>query len=131
MFMAESTGFVDYYHLLGVSTNAEPSVIRDAFIALAKKHHPDVGGSTEQMQQFSNAYRTLMSEKSRKAYDLLHDFHTGNGQVQYREYGNVAGTSIDDLTDDEIDDFLDVLYAEYRAKPREKTSFITKLKNFF
>jgi curved DNA-binding protein CbpA len=130
--MGDNTSFVDYYELLGVPTDADPAAVRLAFLRLAKEHHPDVGGSTDTMQQYTAAYRTLMSETSRKAYDRLHDFHTGNSQAQYRDYGKVQGSSTDDLTDDEIDDFLDEIFAEYHNQPpKPKESFKSRLKKMF
>ena len=130
--MSESTGFVDYYALLGVQTDAEPAVIRVAFIRLAKEHHPDLGGDTADMQQFTLAYRTLMSEKSRKAYDMLHDFHTGNTEVKYHNYGKVEGTAVDNLSDDEIDNFLDTLFTEFsQPQPKPKKDLKTRLREFF
>lgn len=127
--MIESAKFIDYYKLLGVTTNAEPAQIRTAFMRLAKQHHPDVGGSTEQMQQFTAAYRTLMSASSRRAYDLLHDFQTGTATIHYQPDGKPsAGDGLDDLSDDEIDDFLDTIYAEYRDQPKPKTTLFTKLR---
>lgn len=127
--MSEHNTFVDYYALLGVATNADPSQIRTAFMRLAKLHHPDVGGSTEQMQQFTTAYRTLMSASSRRAYDLLHDFQTGATTMHYQPDGkDTKGTGLDDLSDDEIDEFLDTIYAEYRAQPKQKTSILDRLK---
>lgn len=122
--MGENGSFIDYYELLEVPTNAEPAAIRLAFIRLAKEHHPDVGGSTADMQLFNVAYRTLMSATSRKAYDRLHDFHTGSSETQYRNYGNVEGTTVDDLTDNEIDDFLDTIFAEYHNQPKPKKNLV-------
>ena len=128
--MSESTSFVDYYELLGVAANTEPAEIKRAFLRLAGEHHPDVGGSTEVMQQLTAAYRTLMSEKSRTAYDLLHDFHVGHAEVKYREAGSGArAKSINDLSDEEIDDFLDELYQEYAYQPKPKKTLLTKLKD--
>ena len=128
--MPDDREFLDYYELLAVATNADSEAIRTAFIAKAKLHHPDVGGSTELMQQYTRAYRSLMSRSSRKAYDLVHAFHTGTSEVQYREYGEVAGdNTTSDLTDDEIDDFLDKIYAEYHYMTPVKQSLFSKIKN--
>lgn len=123
-----SEGFVDYYELLGVATDAESAQIRRAFLKLAAEHHPDVGGSTEDMQQYNKAYRTLMSESARKAYDLQHEFNTDGPKQYVHSAQNEDGTAVDDLSDEEIDEFLDTIYAEYRAKPKEKKSFFSKFK---
>jgi len=129
--MSGSSAFVDYYELLGVPTNAGPEQIRANFLRLAKEHHPDVGGSTELMQQFTNAYRTLISGSRRRAYDLLHDMHTESHAGQYRDYGAAKGDSVDDLSDDEIDDFLNAVYAEFRAHKAQKRSMKKRVQQFF
>lgn len=128
--MPEETSFVDYYALLGVPTTADAASIRRVFILKAKQFHPDVGGSTESMQQYTKAYRTLVDESSRRAYDLMHSFHTGNSDTQYRHDDSPKPSSEGtDFTDDEIDAFLDQIYAEYRTKPKTKKSFIDKIKD--
>jgi curved DNA-binding protein CbpA len=128
--MPDEQTFVDYYRLLGVQTNADALTIRRTFISKAKMHHPDVGGTTETMQQLSHAYRTLTNLSSRKAYDLMHAFQTGTAQVQYYHYGEITNEgSQNDLSDDEIDAFLDKIYAEYHNQPKPKQSIITKIKN--
>ena len=127
--MPNGQNFLDYYSLLGVTPNADTNSIRTAFIDIAKQHHPDVGGSTELMQQYTGAYRTLMSQSSRKAYDLIHAFQTGTAEVQYRDIAETGSNAINDLSDEEIDDFLDKIYAEYHFQPESKQSLFTKIKN--
>jgi curved DNA-binding protein CbpA len=122
------TGFVDYYALLHVATDADIQQIRAAFLRLAKEHHPDAGGSTEDMQQVTTAYRTLMHETSRKAYDLQHEFHSESPGTYSHSKSEARETDVDDLSDDEIDDFLDTIYREYQNKPKEKKSLFGKFK---
>jgi curved DNA-binding protein CbpA len=123
-----SEAFVDYYELLGVPTNADVSQIRAAFLRLAKEHHPDVGGSTDDMQQFTRAYRTLMSESARKLYDHQHEFHSDKPGTYAHSKPDTSTTEVDDLTDDEVDEFLDTVFREYQNKSKEKKSFWAKLK---
>lgn len=118
-----SKAFVDYYQLLGVQPDAMNEDIRTAFVRLAKLQHPDTGGSLEDMQDLNKAYSTLRDGTSRKAYDLIHQFHTGTSTVAYRESAldDKSGSAIASLSDDEIDDFIDSIFAEYTAKAsREK-----------
>jgi curved DNA-binding protein CbpA len=129
--MSDSAEFVDYYELLGVSPVAEPKENRRAFIYLAKKHHPDVGGSTAMMQQLAKAYRTLMSVPSRTAYDLMHDFHTGSTATHYRDYGRHSDAAVSDLADSEIDRFIDTIFAEYHNAPKPKKTLLSRLRQFF
>jgi DnaJ-class molecular chaperone len=130
---AETKGFVDFYELLGVHPKAELHDIRQAYIRLAKRHHPDAGGSIEMMQGLNDAYRTLSSSTKKAAYDLLHSFHTGStgpGAYRYGEGREVSG--MDDLTDDEIDTFLDNVFAEYRnGPPKQNVGFRHRLRRFF
>jgi len=110
--------FVDYYELLDIAPDAELAQIRRAFILKAKEHHPDAGGSTLVMQQLNMAYKTLMSSTAKGAYDLLHGFHTGAtrpSDYKYHDDREISGVT--DMSDDEIDSFLDSLLAEYRNGP--------------
>lgn len=63
-----------HYAVLGVKQNATKKEIRDAFLDLSKKHHPDqtktVGGSHEKFVKINEAYSVLSKEESRHQYDL-------------------------------------------------------------
>src|ERR1035437_7427927 len=61
---------VDPYRVLQVVPDAEPEVIQAAYRALARKHHPDVGGSEVQMAMLNAAWETLRDERERERYDL-------------------------------------------------------------
>jgi curved DNA-binding protein CbpA len=61
---------IDAYHVLQVSPDAEPEVIQAAYRALARKHHPDVGGSQVQMAMLNAAWETLRDQDERARYDL-------------------------------------------------------------
>jgi len=49
----------DYYAVLGVSPGAPIEVIKAAYRALMKIHHPDVGGNAEKTKEIEEAYRNL------------------------------------------------------------------------
>ena len=50
----------DYYAVLGVSSNASPREITKAYRKLARTHHPDAtGGSEERFKEVSAAYDVL------------------------------------------------------------------------
>ena len=127
--MPDGDGFLDYYQLLGVTTNADAETIHEAFIRNAKLHHPDVGGSTELMQQLTRAYRTLANLLSRRAYDQMHAFRTGKALFDYRDDVNKSNNATTNLSDEEIDDFLDKIYAEYHIQAQPKRSLFTKIKS--
>jgi curved DNA-binding protein CbpA len=60
---------VDFYEVLQVSPRAEADVVRAAFRALARKHHPDFGGDPRRMMALADAWRVLGDPKARAAYD--------------------------------------------------------------
>ena len=69
----------DYYAVLGVTKDADPEVIKAAYRALAKKHHPDTsGGSAERFLQISRAWEVLSSPDLRRAYDKTADTRTAH-----------------------------------------------------
>lgn len=125
--------FIDYYKLLGVETNASRIQIRQAFLRKAKHHHPDVGGSTESMRLLNVAYKTLTSYTHKAAYDLLHGFHTGKNEIEYKMVGTQsrAQSSPPNLSDEYIDWFLDTIYAEYSSDNKSKFDFGKLVKKFF
>lgn len=60
---------MDLYQILGVQRDATVEEIRAAFRALAKKAHPDVGGSEELFLQLQLAHDTLIDAETRNEYD--------------------------------------------------------------
>ena len=59
----------DYYGVLGVDKDASPREIYSQYKRQAAKHHPDRGGSEEQMKTLNEAYRVLKDATSRRSYD--------------------------------------------------------------
>lgn len=65
---------VSLYETLGVTPSASADDIKVAYKALAKKYHPDVGGTTaseEKFRQVTEAYTVLANIDTRVKYDLL------------------------------------------------------------
>lgn len=133
MNIREGSDFVDYYEVLGVSPSADIPEIRKAYIIQAKHHHPDAGGSTEMMKVLNKAYRTLTSSTQKAAYDMLHSFHVGTTKPEDYRYSEGREVSdVTDMSDDEIDGFLDTLLAEYdRTPPKPKPGMRQWFKNHF
>jgi curved DNA-binding protein CbpA len=64
---------MNHYSTLGVTADATADEIRQAYLVLAKKYHPDKNSSpaaTEMMAEINLAYETLRDEQRRKQYDL-------------------------------------------------------------
>ena len=59
----------DYYGVLGVDKDASARDIYRQYKRQAAKHHPDRGGSEEQMKSLNEAYGVLKNTVSRRAYD--------------------------------------------------------------
>ena len=59
----------DYYKKLGVPRNALKSEIKSAYRLLAKKYHPDTGGSNEKFLAIQLAWETLSDPQKKIMYD--------------------------------------------------------------
>jgi hypothetical protein len=70
----------DYYGVLGVDKEASPRDIERQYKRRAATHHPDRGGTEEQMKTLNEAYGVLKHATSRRAYD---DSRTSTARVTY------------------------------------------------
>lgn len=61
---------VNYYELFSLSPDASLVDLRQRYRTLSLTHHPDRGGSTEQMAELNQAYRVLSNPQLRHDYDL-------------------------------------------------------------
>lgn len=78
----------NYYNTLHVSTDATQKEIKDAFIKLSKKVHPDCGneGSHLEFVKINEAYSVLSKTASKRDYDmsLKYNFsYTGSTNVSH------------------------------------------------
>jgi curved DNA-binding protein CbpA len=82
----------DPYEVLQVHEKAELDVIRAAFRTLARKYHPDFGGTGARMVSLNEAWSILGDPKTRSAYDkaraaaangtgvpMMHSSHASTG----------------------------------------------------
>jgi curved DNA-binding protein len=62
----------DYYDVLGVSRNAEPDELQQAYRRLARANHPDVNkdpAAEERFKEVNEAYHVLSDPEQRRRYD--------------------------------------------------------------
>lgn len=62
-------GIGTHYETLGLTPSAGEREIRDAYRALARRHHPDQSGSSASMAAINEAYRVLRDPAARSRYD--------------------------------------------------------------
>jgi DnaJ-class molecular chaperone len=78
----------DYYHVLGVSKDADKLTIRDAYRKLAFKYHPDRNkgdaASAEKMKEINEAYAVLSDDGKRTTYDSLHQQYGSGAYDHFR-----------------------------------------------
>lgn len=60
---------VNYYELFSLPPDASLADLRQRYRVLSLTHHPDRGGSTEQMARLNEAYRVLSTPHLRHEYD--------------------------------------------------------------
>jgi DnaJ-class molecular chaperone len=74
--MIDPANDTDYYRILGVIRTASPAEIDAAYRALARRHHPDLGGATPEsiarLKLINEAYGTLSDVQRRREYDREH-----------------------------------------------------------
>ncbi|GGK73688.1 DnaJ domain-containing protein [Rufibacter glacialis] len=76
----------NYYHILGVSSNASAAEIKAAYKRLALKLHPDKNPNNihaeERFKQVNDAYQVLSDPKRRAAFDLQRQYEQVRRQAQ-------------------------------------------------
>ncbi|MBS3956034.1 MAG: J domain-containing protein [Clostridiales bacterium] len=69
----------NYYDILGVKKDASAEEVKKAFRRLARKHHPDTGGSEEKFKELNEAYEVLSDAEKRSQYDQYGAYFGGSG----------------------------------------------------
>jgi curved DNA-binding protein len=91
-----TTGYKDYYDVLGVSRNASEKDIKKAFRKLARQYHPDVNPGDKQAEdrfkELNEAYEVLSDSEKRARYDQL-----GGQYQQWQHMGGQGSVPWDDL----------------------------------
>lgn len=114
-------GFIDYYDLLQLSSNADIDTIERVFRHLAKKTHPDNKESAdpERFRLIIEAHRTLSNPETRAGYD-----------VKYQDYWNQKWKLVSQANtgafgeDQEVrKSLLSLLYVQRRRNPNDPGLF--------
>ena len=99
--------YLDYYNVLGVSTNATQDEIKKAYKKLAIKYHPDKNqGNKEAEQKFkeiNEAYQVLGDPEKRKRYDAL-----GSNWDKFEQYERAHNTGGADYSGQQYYDINDL-----------------------
>ena len=67
--MSDPDHRADYYSVLGADQTATQSEIERHYRRKAVRHHPDLGGSEEDMKELNQAYSVLKDSNQRETYD--------------------------------------------------------------
>jgi hypothetical protein len=102
---------VSHYDVLGVSPHADAGELHRAYLALARRHHPDRrGGDDARMRSINEAWATLGDPTRRRQYDLVH-LRPARPEPPPSWAAGPSGSSSDDSDDpydrDELDDLDD------------------------
>jgi hypothetical protein len=57
------SGEEDWWHVLGVEPEADQTAIRNAYRALARRHHPDAGGDVSEFKRLRQAYEAALADR--------------------------------------------------------------------
>lgn len=78
----------DYYRVLGVSSDADPKAIKNAFRKLAFQYHPDRNtdnpAASDKMKAVNEAYAVLSDPAKRREYDALKSRYGGQAYDRFR-----------------------------------------------
>ena len=117
-FVYDSKIFIDLYEILEIEIDSKIDEIKMAYIKMAKKHHPDQGGSSEKFQEITNAYEILFNKETRKTYDLYYlkknmDEFKGDDIIRLRDdFKNFMSSNIKPISKEELDKLYSEIFNE-------------------
>src|SRR5215469_2183891 len=108
----------DYYDVLGVARDASTDQIKQAYRALARKHHPDVSHDKSEAEhrfkEINEAYEVLSDPNKRAQYDR---FGTVNGAGSGAGPGDFGG-----FGPGSFGDIFDMFFGNVRGGPQTRTA---------
>ena len=114
--------FVDYYKILDIDIEATSSEIRNNYLKLAKKNHPDQGGNSEMFQLICKAYECLYNKETRKEYDLVYlkrsfDELKEDELIKFKdEFNEFVTTNVKSISEDKINELFSEIFKENDEK---------------
>jgi curved DNA-binding protein CbpA len=136
-FLYDSEIFIDLYGQLGLDMNCKQEDIKTAYIKLAKKNHPDQGGSSELFQNITRAYEVLKNKEQRKEYDLYYlkksmDDYKGDDLIRLKEeHKSYMNSNHKQLSKEELDKLYSEIFDEEKEKYVDTRLEQNELKNRF
>ena len=136
-YIYDSKIFVDLYNILEIEIDASNDEIKTAYIKLAKKNHPDQGGTNEKFQETTRAYEILYNKEYRKEYDL---YYLKKNMDEFKEddmfrlkddFINFVSTNTKPITKEELDELYQTTFNEYRENYKENKLVDSDLINRF
>jgi len=134
-FIYDSETFVDLYSILEIEMDAKSDEIKLAYIKMAKKNHPDQGGSSDKFQEITRAYEILFNKELRKEYDLYYlkksmDEFKGDDYVRLRDdFKNWMSSNDKPITKEELDKLYADTFDEYREQYKDSAIDVEDLKD--
>jgi curved DNA-binding protein CbpA len=116
-------GWVDYYEILQVSTNAEPETINRVYRMLAQRFHPDnrETGDEKRFREILDAYTVLNDPEERARYDVAHQKHR---EARWRLVSTGARAENDFEMEQVVRlTMLEALYTKRRLEPDDPGIF--------
>lgn len=134
-FIYDSEIFIDLYGILEIEMDTKTDEIKNAYIKMAKKHHPDHGGSSDKFQEITRAYDILYNKETRKEYDLYYlkksmDEFKGDDIIRLRDdFKNFMTSTDKQITKEELDKLYADTFDEYREQYKDTAINDDDLKN--
>ncbi len=110
-----TSGYRDYFKVLGVGRNASAQEVKSAFRKLARKYHPDVnpGDATSEarFKEISEAYEVLSDPDKRRKYEQFGQYWNQAGGMG--GMGSGAGFDVDFGRYGNFDEFINDLLGRF------------------
>ena len=124
-FIYDSETFIDLYAILEIEMDVKTDKIKIAYIKMAKKNHPDQGGSSEKFQEITRAYEILYNKELRKEYDLYYlkksmdEFNCDDYIRLKDDFKNFMTSSDKPISKEELEKLYEDTFKEERVQNKD------------